>query len=82
MLATCDTGIWAMAPAELLYVAAVTRAARLLGMMIPHAPTDSALRAMAPRLPASVRVVEHDDEGATVVFRGGFLSRLPIWRSR
>ena len=53
-LATCVTGRCEMAPAELLYVAAVTRAARLFGMTMPEAPTDSALRAMAPRLPASV----------------------------
>ena len=41
-------------PAKCLYVAAVTRAERLLGISMPEAPTISAERAIAPKLPASV----------------------------
>ena len=55
MLDTCATGTCVMAPAELLYVEASTRALRLLGIIRPDAPTASQERLMAPRLPASVR---------------------------
>ena len=43
-------------PTDVIYiiVAAVTCAARLFAMTMPLAPTLSALRTMAPRLPASV----------------------------
>jgi len=81
MLDVCAMSRCATAPAELLYVDASTRALRLLGMIRPEAPTDSAERMMAPRLPASV-MWSHSTTSARPSCSAAYVSAAPTTSPR
>lgn len=70
MLDTCATGTCVMAPAELLYVEASTRALRLLGMIRARCAHSLARAADGAQVARVGEVVAQDHERAAIVLFG------------